>query len=744
MTWPAYRNFTVARDDRGVVGVTLDEPSHSVNVIDEEVITELESIVSRLECDPLAKVVILRSGKESGFLAGGDVHAIAQLADDATVEATLLRGQNLFARIEALPARTVAAIRGVCLGGGLELALACDYRIAADEESTRLGFPEIQLGLIPGWGGTQRAPRQVGLLAALPIILRGKRLSASQAADLGLVDLAVAPEDWDRQVAIFVSQLLQPEPRQHRPKRSWHRWLADRNRLGRWWVLKHAAQQIQRDDGAAHYPALRAAVRAIRAGYSSAADGYQTERKEFTALLQTSTCRHLLNLFLRRERARDPQTWIAPSAIEQPDAPTIHKLAVIGAGVMGAGLGHLAAVKEFPVVLKEIDETAVEAGWERIGALCDDWVAKRRWSSDQREALLSRIEITTHWEALHDADLVVEAIVENEETKHRVFAELDQQVQPAALLTSNTSALSIARLAEATRRPMQVAGLHFFNPLHRMELVEIARTRQTNDATVLSLLRFVRALGKTPVVTADAPGFVVNRVLFPYLGEAVRMVCEGTAADQIDREIRRFGMPMGPLELLDQVGIDVASDVAQSLASVLAGPQPILERLTAMRDRGWLGKKSGVGFYRYDKGKAKTPSVWKHSPRTAVTPPPEGSLELHDDGLNGLQRRLLYPLINEAARCIDDGIVREPWVVDLAMVLGTGFAPFRGGPLQMLEEIGAGTFLHNLLAMEPIFATRLQPAAFLLPSGQEQRAPEDQTFPRPSPNAIARELSNEH
>lgn len=751
MTWPTFKNFTVARDDRGVISIALDVPARPLNVIDQSVLTELEAIVARLEEDAGARVVVFRSGKPSGFLAGADVNEISRIADDAAVEVALIRGQHLLDCIERLPAKTIAAIHGPCLGGGLELALACDYRIARDDESTQLGLPEIRLGLIPGWGGTQRLPRAVGLIEALPMILQGKNLSASQAARIGLVDRAVTADDWDRELANFATESLQagdPAVRSARKPRSRSILspqslviaVADRTPLGRHFVFNQAERQIARNGNSTHYPALPAALRAIRAGYASGGDGYPAERKEFVELLRTPTCRHLLGLFLRRDQARSVETWVAiPSAakdtpllsepsVSEPSvsgpsvsgpprsAPSVsrlpvRKLAVIGAGAMGAGIGQLAALKGLTVVLKEIDPSAAAAGLARVRALFDDLVAKQRLSRERRDACLDRVEVTVHWEPLQDADLVVEAVVENEEVKNQVFADLDNYIQPAGLLTSNTSALSIARMAAATHRASNVAGLHFFNPVHRMELVEIARTPQTSDATVSQLVRFARALGKTPVVTADRPGFVVNRVLFPYLGEAVQMVCEGIPADAIDRDIRHFGMPMGPLELLDQVGIDIAVDVAHALASVLVIDTAAMQRLAAMRDQGWLGKKMGKGFYKYERGKSAGPSMWhESSPIDAAPEPPQ----IHPDGLNATERRLLYPLINEAVRCLDEKIVREPWMVDLAMVLGTGFAPYRGGPLQMLDDIGADTVFHNLSAMQPIFGARVEPAAGLV------------------------------
>ncbi|WP_417745270.1 3-hydroxyacyl-CoA dehydrogenase NAD-binding domain-containing protein [Rosistilla oblonga] len=710
-----YKNFHVYRDDRDVVTVWIQHATRSINVFDDDVISELWQIVSDLEDDKVAKLVIFRSAHESGFMAGADVAKIAQLTASEVAEA-LGTGQSLFTRIANLEIPTLAVIAGPCLGGGLEFALACRYRIAQDSVSTRLGLPEVQLGVIPGWGGTQRLPQRVGLIQSLPMILQGKKLTASKALQVGLVDRIADEPNWKNSVDQFVRDLLQRPLLLHQPihKSLLTRFL-DHTSIGRRITLHTARNRTARES--AHYPAIPAAIRAIEAGLRRRADGFATERLEFSRLIETPTCRNLLELFFRRERARSLATWRSANSHPSPDHPTanhstIHKVGIVGAGVMGAGIAQLAALKRYHVVLKEVSEELATSGMKRIEALLTDMSDSGRLPAADAQAAMGRVSATCEWGPLESADLVIEAVVERDDVKAKVFRELSKVVAPHGLLTSNTSSLSIAHMADASNRPQQVAGLHFFNPVHRMELVEVVRASETSDAVIDELVQFVRSLGKTPIVTTDTPGFLVNRILFPYIGEAIQMICDGVATETIDREARRFGMPMGPLELLDQVGLDVAYHVSGALDSVLRDNERVVKLFGEMVTRGWIGRKSGQGFYRYDGQRRAAPTpmqpIIDGVPTTMVP-----HLDMAHDGLNDAQRRQIYPLINESVKCLQQRVVAEAWMVDLAMVLGTGFAPFRGGPLSLGEQIGWKTVARNMKALEVMYGIRFEPATRL-------------------------------
>lgn len=705
-----YQNFTVTTDPRGVRTVSLDVPGRPLNVLNREVMEELDKIVHELENGDResVKLVVFQSGKESGFLAGADVKSLSKIESAVEASQIIENGQTLFQRIEWLSMPTIAVIHGPCLGGGLELALACKYRIARDNSSTKIGVPEIKLGLIPGWGGTQRLPRVAGLTNALSMILTGKDLSGCKAEKIGLVDRAYSPDAWDDGIASFVDSVLAGHP-PARAKRPLLQRITEATSLGRAVIFHMTEKSIA--SKVRQYPALASAVRAVRLAHRNRPDGYLRERTEFVDLLATPTCRNLLNLFFARERARTLATW-TPEADQTVHQTPIRTVGVIGAGAMGAGIGQLAAVRGYNVVIKEINEEAAAAGMKRIEKLVDDLAQRKRWTPTERNDLLNKISIGCDDQALADCDLVIEAAIEREDIKHQIFSTLDKVVQPSAILASNTSALSVSRMAEATSRSGQVAGLHFFNPVHRMELVEVVRAAQSDDQTIARLVAFVKALGKTPIVTADSPGFLVNRVLFPYLGEAVLMVSEGYDVVQMDKEVRRFGMPMGPLELLDQVGIDVALHVSTSLNQILPGVAPVVDIFAAMVDNGHLGKKQKLGFYRYKKGKragaAKLPFVNSGSAPANLT------ADYLNDGLTPIQRRLVYPMLAEAVRCHEEGIVWEPWAIDLGMVLGTGFAPHRGGPLHVIDAIGLSPVAENMNRLRDQLGERFAPPKQLI------------------------------
>jgi 3-hydroxyacyl-CoA dehydrogenase/enoyl-CoA hydratase/3-hydroxybutyryl-CoA epimerase len=697
------------RDARGVATVTFDVQGVPMNVFNEEVFRELEQVVAQLEREP-PRLVVFRSAKASGFLAGADVPTIRAMRTADEVRMVLSAGHELFDRVERLPFPTVAVTHGPCLGGGLEFALACRYRVARDDASTRLGLPEVMLGLIPGWGGTQRLPRLVGLRRALRLILEGATLNARKAEKAGLVDLAAPPETFEAEVSRFIDDRLAGKA-VRRPGRGLLGAALDGTWPGRQLVFRAARKEVGKR--AEQYPALPAAIRAIRAGFNwPRGVGYAAEREEFASVVFTPAARRLIEVFLQRERARKRATWVPDHVQPRP----VDRAAVLGAGVMGAGIAQLLAVNGVSVALKDINDELTAAGMTRVESLTSEAAEKGVLTRDEAAAVARRVTPTTAWEPLAGSDLVIEAVVEREKVKRDVFREVGARLPAPVVLASNTSALSVSRIAEAASHPERVAGLHFFNPVHRMHLVEVVRGRATDDETVATLVELVRKLGKAPVVVADSPGFLVNRLLFPYMDEAVRLVLEGVPGRMVDDEAVRFGMPMGPLELLDQVGIDVAADVTSTFAPFRSDPGPTPGRFAAMVREGSIGKKAGRGFYEYAAGKRGKPTKWA----TPTTPQPAAPAGRGNE-LSGLQRRLVYPIINEAAKCLEAGVVSEAWVVDLAMVLGTGFAPFRGGPLRTADSVGVGNVVRELDGLRREHGDRFEPAPQLRSMAAENR-----------------------
>jgi 3-hydroxyacyl-CoA dehydrogenase/enoyl-CoA hydratase/3-hydroxybutyryl-CoA epimerase len=714
-----FRHLKLDRDARGVVTVTFDVAGSPVNVFNEGVFAELSEVVSQLERDP-PKLLVFRSGKPSGFFAGAEVHRIRELKSADEARAVLAAGQELFARVERLPFPTVAVIHGMCLGGGLEFALSCKYRVARDDSSTKIGLPEVQLGLIPGWGGTQRLPRVVGVRRALGMILEGSTLSAAKAAKVGLVDLAAPPETFDAEVNRFVEDRLAGRS-VRRPTRGLGGMFLEGTGLGRKIVFSVAGKKAAKRGK--DYPAVAAALRAIQAGFrGSRESGFAAEREEFAKVVVSPVSRNLIDIFLNREKARKRSTWVPEDVRPKP----VNRVAVIGGGTMGAGIAQLLAVNGTPVVLKEINPELAAAGKERVEKLTRDAAAKGVFSSAEGEAILGRITSTADAAALAGCELAIEAVVEREDIKRSVFKDLAERLGTNAVLATNTSALSVTRIAETTPHPERVAGLHFFNPVHRMPLVEVVRGKSTDDATIATLVDLVRKLGKVPVVVADSPGFLVNRILFPYLDEAVRMILDGHDARTVDSCAKKFGMPMGPLELLDQIGLDIAADVAKTFATLTTDPGPVPARFAEMVKDGALGKKAGRGFYEYPKGEQGKPTHWGMPAKQRVIEyeKDDGSIGTVPEtkvAIDPVQKRLIYPMINEAAKCLEAGIVSEAWAIDLAMVMGTGFAPFRGGPLRTADTIGVPRVGRELEAFRDQYGPRFEPCGLLKAMAAEGR-----------------------
>ncbi len=695
MNDPHFSNFDLHQDSRGVTTAILNVPHASVNVFTPGVLAELADLLALVERSSGIQALVFRSGKDSGFLAGADVHQIEALTSQEEARQACWAGQSLFGRLEDLAIPTVAVIQGPCLGGGLEFALACKARLVVIDSRTKLGLPEVELGVLPGWGGTQRLPRLIGLTQALPMILTAKKLNAKQAFHVGLADCLAEPSELDAVLQSLLTELLEGR-RPVRTERRWTSWFLDRTWLGQSFVLRQARRQIA--SKAKHYPALPAILDAVAAGLDEPGNaGFLVERRCFGELALSSTSRCLVQLFFQREKARSAATWIAHG--HDKPAP-IGKVGVIGGGVMGAGIAHWCATQGFSVAVKEITPPLLEQGMNRIQALFDESVKKGAITAQEAAFRCESIRGSTGWEEFADVDLVIEAATEQLDVKQAIFRDLVQHVPWNAILATNTSALAVTELASVVPEPERVVGLHFFNPVHRMQLVEVVTTAQTHDARIARLVDFVKKLGKTPIVCADSPGFVVNRILFPYLDEAVRLVCEGVPADRVDRVIEDFGMPMGPLELLDQVGIDVAAHVADSLSRLSLQPSPTPQRLHQMASLGDFGRKSGQGFYAYVGGKKGAATSQVSSSSGGAT----------TDEM--IQERLVLRLVNEAAKVLAEGVVADPWMIDLAMVLGIGFAPYTGGPLAYAEQFGVLELVHRLELWERRAGRRFVPASW--------------------------------
>jgi 3-hydroxyacyl-CoA dehydrogenase/enoyl-CoA hydratase/3-hydroxybutyryl-CoA epimerase len=679
-----------AKIEQDILVVRMDRPGSRVNLIDEQWLAAMTGVVDQASRDR-PRALVLASGKPGQFIAGADVSLIAALESEGEAAAKSRLGQELLNRIEDLPFPTVAAINGACLGGGLETALAFRLRVAADDDAVQLGLPEVRLGILPGFGGTWRLPRAVGIGAALPLMLSGKRVRARQALALGLVDRLTAPELLER-VALEVALAAPP-----RVARSFARRAGDallgRTPPGRALLGAVTRRSVRRESGG-HYPAPFEIVRRATAGFGAPrAAALRAESEAFGRLAVTPVAKNLLFLFRGAEAlARHPWT-----GAESPPDRDSTRAAVIGAGTMGGGIAGALAEQGLHVRLKDVGPEPLRVGLAFAAAPLERRVRRRSLTPRERDAVLSRISPTTRETGLGRTDLVIEAVPEVLDLKIRVFRDLEALVPPSALLATNTSSLSVASIAAALADPGRLVGIHFFNPVNRMPLVEIIPGRDTRAETVGRAVGLVRRLRKTPVVVGDRPGFLVNRLLLPYLNEAALAVEEGWPPEAVDGALVRFGMPMGPLRVLDEVGLDVAAKVAGVLHDAFgerARPSPLLR---AMLDAGALGAKTGRGFWIHRGG--------KREPNRADLPPSGRA-----PGDAAIVERLLSGMVNEAARCLAEGVAAERDHLDLATVLGAGFPPFRGGVARWALSLGSDEVRRRLDRLAGSHGARFAPA----------------------------------
>ena len=705
----------------GLAQVVFDDPDRRMNVLSRSVMEALAAVLGQVEeavASGSVRAVLFRSGKDSGFIAGADVGEFGLVGTSQEAEDAARQGQDLLNRVAALSVPTVAAIHGVCLGGGTELSLACDARVASDHPSTRIGLPEVQLGILPAWGGTTRLPRLVGLQAALDLILTGRPASASKAKRIGLVD-RVLPHDQfeDRSIAAALEAATGSSPGRKKGAGGLGARLLDGTPPGRALVLHMAKRRVMKETGG-HYPAPLKILDVLRRGLDRpVGESLAMEATALGSLLTGTASRNLQHIFRLRERARKGP-W-APGG----EAHQVSHLGVVGAGVMGGGIAQLAAYSGVPVRMKDIRHEAVLSGLAHARGLFDQAVKRRKLTRREGRQRMDLVSGGLTYDGFQSTDLVVEAVVERMDIKKAVLAELEEHVSEDAVITSNTSSLSIDEMAEAMAHPARFAGMHFFNPVHKMPLVEVVRGGQTTDDAVETVAAFSAALGKVPVVTGDGPGFLVNRILGPYLNEAGHMLDEGYDGKNIDTMWKEWGMPMGPYRLIDEVGIDVMHHAGASLHEALGDRLSPSPALVALADSGRLGKKGGSGFYNYEKGRS---AGWDGGVYEAMGLSPSRTQPDRDM----VADRLSMTMINEAARVLETGIVASAGDVDLGMIMGTGFPPFRGGLLRYADSLGSDAVLATMNELAATYGPRFAPCDTVRRLGSEGQSFYE-AFPHP-------------
>ncbi|MHC4767838.1 MAG: 3-hydroxyacyl-CoA dehydrogenase NAD-binding domain-containing protein [Planctomycetota bacterium] len=695
-------------DGDNIAWLTFDLPGEKVNKLSASAMTELQTVLDEQVAGASVKALVVRSGKKDSFIVGADIDELARLTDEKDAAAKSEAGKAVFARLAGLTVPTVALVHGSCLGGGLELALACRYRLATDHPKTSLGLPEVNLGIVPGWGGTLRLPRLVGLPQALTMICAGKPAKGRRAYKIGLVDGLAAPPFAEDETRRFVDKILTRKGAGEVVKRRRTRQprlmrLLAATPVGRALVYRQTRKQVlSRTKG--HYPAPLEALGAVRAafGRGDVPKDMSAETDAFARLACTPISRNLLWLFQAGQKMKKGTG--APG-----DAP-VQRAGVVGAGIMGSGIAWALSNADITVRLRDISWEAVGKGMAAVAKAFKGQVKRRKMTPGQMNLAMHRVAPTVDYTGFRDADVVIEAVAEDLDIKTKVLREIEQHVRPDTIIATNTSSLPLSDLADCLEHPERFVGLHFFNPVNRMPLVEVVPEKRTNQRTIVAATELMRKLGKTPMVVGDCAGFLVNRILLPYLIESAWMFEEGADLQRIDGLLEAFGMPMGPLALVDEVGLDIGYKVAKVLEDAYGERMHVPEALGAVAETPDLGKKTGCGFYRYRNGHKKpnrrVERLAKQARRNdGVTP-----RELTDEEI--VDRAVLI-MVNEAARCLQEHVVEDPAELDMAMVMGTGFAPFRGGLLRYADARGLAQIKSRLDELAERFGDRFTTAPLL-------------------------------
>jgi 3-hydroxyacyl-CoA dehydrogenase/enoyl-CoA hydratase/3-hydroxybutyryl-CoA epimerase len=678
--------FTIERDNDLAI-LWFDLPGEKVNKFSSAVMQEFSGVVDELERMTEVKRIIFASRKPGIFVAGADVSEFTQVTSVQQAREYTRFGNQLFHRFSKLPQTKVAAINGACLGGGCEIALSCDWRVMSDSPRAQIGLPETKLGIFPAWGGTTKLPRLIGLPAALDIILNGKSVDGKRAKRMGLVDEVVP-------ASILLDIARDFSTRGRRRGGGGTKFLVDGNPLSRSLIFSKARKAVM-EQTHGHYPAPLKAIEVMEYAMSAGVEkGLEREVEEAAPLAVGDIAQNLVRLFFLMEDSKKDPVAAKPRDIENAG--------VLGAGVMGGGIAQIIADKtDANIRMRDINWKALAGGMQAAAKIWRRQLERGRIKKVEMDRKLSRITTTTEWGGFERVDAIVEAVVENLEIKRRVLAELEGIAKEGAIFATNTSTIPITQIAAEAKHPENVVGMHFFNPVDRMPLVEVIRGQKTSDVAAVTIAAFARKLGKTVVYCNDGPGFVVNRILGPYMNESGFVLEEGNTIESIDKAMVDFGMPMGPMALLDEVGIDVAAKVAHILGGAFGDRMETNGVVDKLFADGRHGKKNGKGLYLYENGKRKDPdaSVYKVL----------GIASTHPADAKAVVERMVLSMINEAALILDEKIVATAGELDLAMIMGTGFPPFRGGLLRYADSLGTPYILARLDELSSRYGKRFHP-----------------------------------
>lgn len=704
MTEQKQSAFELIKQESGIAHLVMDVKGDTMNTLKAEFGDEITQVLADIKSDTSLKGIVLVSGKADSFVAGADVNMLAGCESKEEVLEIALQGHAIFDQLVNLHIPIVAAVHGACLGGGLELALACHGRVASDSPKTVMGLPEVQLGLLPGGGGTQRLPKLVGIQKALDMMLTGKQLRAKQALKAGIVN-DVVPESVLIRTAEEMIETGKVKPKAR--KMSFMDKVLEGNALGRKVVFDQAKKTVlSKTKG--NYPAPLKIIECIRAGVEqSPAKGFQVEANNFSELVMTTESEQLRNIFFATTEMKKEQ------GVEGVEPAKISQAGVLGGGLMGGGIAFVTATKaKLPVRIKDINHTGISNALKYSFDILNKKVKRRFMRHSEMQQQMARITGTLDYSGLNNTDIIVEAVFEDLSLKQKMVADVEENCKESTIFASNTSSLPIGQIAANAKRPENVIGLHYFSPVDKMPLAEIIAHDTTSDETISTTVAFAKKQGKTPIVVKDKAGFYVNRILAPYMNEAAMLLLAGEPVEKLDKALVKFGFPVGPMQLLDEVGIDVGSKIGPILQAELGerfAPPAAFDKLIA---DGRLGKKAKKGFYQYGtgkKGKQVDESIY-----SLLGVQPQGKLNELD-----IAKRCVYMMLNEAARCLDENIVRNARDGDIGAIFGIGFPPFLGGPYRYIDSVGASNVVNQLNQWATEHGERFKPCDALVKMADE-------------------------
>ena len=706
-------------DRSGVANLIFDLPNEKINKLSKNVLEELERAIHVIDGNKAIRVLLISSHKKDIFIAGADINEIRSIVDEKDAYQKVSRGQDILNKLAKIEIPTIAVIKGACLGGGLELALACQYRVAVLNSKTQLGLPEVNLGIIPGFGGTQRLPALVGLEESLKIILSGKAIDGEKAYKIGLVDEAIHEEFLEESLSSFVTEIIKNGKKNkflsRRVGNVRRRFYTESLLMKKHLIFYYAKKDLwEKTKG--HYLAQFFALEVVKKTYRKTygTRGFKIELDAFCDLAVGEISKNLIEIYFTSEALKKDAG--VDDFIAHKD---IKNVALLGAGIMGGGIAWLFANYNFNVRIKDITQQAIALGYNQILKIFNQLQKIRKLNSNQASLKMANVSAGLDYTNFDHSDLVIEAVVENIAVKKNILKEIEVQVPNDAIIASNTSSLSISEMARALENPSRFVGMHFFNPVNKMPLVEVIYGEKTSNETVASIVKISKKLGKTPIVVKDVPGFLVNRILLTYLNESAYLLQDGFSIKKIDSEIERFGMPMGPFVLADVVGIDVGVKVALSLENGYGSRMKVAEILQEIyvNHKNLLGKKSNLGFYNYDKNnKITTQNLAIYEILDSI----KDQIKAPENNINDSEiiERCILTMINESAKCLEENVVKNARYLDMAMIMGAGFPAFRGGVLRYADKLGLQNIVKKLQNFEKKYGERFAVSKLL--SSMEQ------------------------